>query len=215
VASQLTLYNDALLLCGERALSSLTENREPRRLLDQVWDNGGVDHCLELGQWYFAIRTVQIDFDTDVTPDFGFTYAFSKPTDWILTAAVCSDEHCYTPLVDYTFEDGYWYSETTPIYVRYVSNGASYGNSLADWPVSFKEFAAAYFASKIVLKVTSGDIPRTEFVLNLKEKLERDAKSSSAMAQPVSFPPVGSWIRSRSRYGTRRDRGNQNGPLIG
>jgi len=36
--SRLKLYNDALTACGESHLASLTEDREPRRLLDHVWD---------------------------------------------------------------------------------------------------------------------------------------------------------------------------------
>jgi hypothetical protein len=39
-ASKLKLYNDALGILGERRLASLTENREPRRVLDEVWDAG-------------------------------------------------------------------------------------------------------------------------------------------------------------------------------
>ena len=38
--TRLQLYNSALLLLGERNLASLSENREPRRLLDHVWDTG-------------------------------------------------------------------------------------------------------------------------------------------------------------------------------
>ena len=49
MADKLSLFNGALLICGERFLSSLTENREPRHLLDNVWSNGGVKACLEQG----------------------------------------------------------------------------------------------------------------------------------------------------------------------
>ena len=33
---QLSLYNNALTVLGERKIASLTENREPRRVLDDV-----------------------------------------------------------------------------------------------------------------------------------------------------------------------------------
>ena len=61
MASKLILYNDALLLAGERSLANLSEDTEPRRLLDQVWNNGGVNLCLEEAQWEFAMRTVRVD----------------------------------------------------------------------------------------------------------------------------------------------------------
>jgi hypothetical protein len=62
--TRLGLYNDALTLhLGERRLAGITENTEPRRILDAAWDrsgqpDGGPIHCLELGYWNFA--TVRI-----------------------------------------------------------------------------------------------------------------------------------------------------------
>jgi hypothetical protein len=120
--TKLTLYNDALLLCGERFLASLTEEREPRRLLDRAWDGGAVRACLEMGQWGFAMRTIQLDYDSGIQPDFGYARAFVKPTDWVLTSGLCSDEFFRSPLTRYTDEAGYWYSDLDTIYVRYVSD---------------------------------------------------------------------------------------------
>jgi hypothetical protein len=58
----------------------------------------------------------------NVDPAFGLAYGFTKPSDWIRTAGVCSDERFATPLIQYKDEAGYWYADITPIYVRYVSN---------------------------------------------------------------------------------------------
>ena len=80
MTTQLDLYNGALLQVGERFLASLTEQREPRRLLDQVWAANGVKTCLEEGQWPFAMRTVQVDYDPSITPTFGYARVFQKPT---------------------------------------------------------------------------------------------------------------------------------------
>src|SRR5438270_251157 len=82
----------AQMLCGERFLASLTEEREPRRLLDQAWASNAVRACLEMGQWNFAMRTIQIDYDSGVEPGFGYNRAFPKPTDWVNTTGVCEDE---------------------------------------------------------------------------------------------------------------------------
>ena len=56
--TRLQLYNKALLLCGERFLSALTDSNEPRRLLDHVYETDGIDYALEQGAWQFAMRTV-------------------------------------------------------------------------------------------------------------------------------------------------------------
>lgn len=211
MTTKLDIYNGALELCGERHLADLSENREPRRLLDNVWDRNGVNRCLERGQWHFAMRSVMVDYDPDEDPAFGYAYAFSKPTDWVLTSALASDEYFNSPLVRYVDESGFWYADATPIYVKYVSNHNDYGNNLGIWPESFTEFVEAYFASKIVLKVT-GDQKKTELVYSYSQKMLKQALNRAAMALPTRFPAEGSWVRSRGQ-GIRRDkvRGNFTG----
>lgn len=213
MASQLSLYNDALLLCGERTLSALTDSVEARRLLDNVWNNGGVDYCLSQGSWPFALRTVQLDYDSSISPAFGYAYAHSKPTDFIATVAISDDEYVREPFTDYMFEQGYWWADVTPLYIRYVSNDANFGTNYGEWPPVFKEFVAAYFASKIALKVT-GDPEKTELIIAMWKRMESDAKQKAARDSAPPHLPSGSWTRSR-HYGWRnRDRGNT-GSLTG
>lgn len=213
MTTRLSLYNDALLLCGERPLSSLTEDREPRRLLDQIWASNGVDKCLEMAQWHFAMRTAMIDYDPDIDPPFGYRRAFNKPTDWIVTSSLCSDEFFNAPLTQYSDEAGNWYCDLDIIYVKYVSNDENYGGNLAAWPGSFEEFVAADFASKLMLKLTA-DIDRTKLVVVMRDKKLDVAKNKAAMAGPTQFPAQGSWSMSRQMGSGRRDRGNR-GSLTG
>jgi hypothetical protein len=213
--TQLTLYNDALLECGERFLSSLTENREPRRLLDQVWASNGVKYILERGQWNFATRSQQIDYDSSINPGFGYTRAFDQPSDYCCTRAVCSDEYFREPLIRHVDEGGYWYSDLDTIYVRYVSDDPAYGMNLNKWPETFREVVAVHFASKIILKLSNSE---TELVRLEKKRdhMLKVAKNSSAQKEPTQFPPMGAWTRSRNRFPNRRDGGNfGGGPLIG
>jgi hypothetical protein len=216
MTTQLTLYNDALLLCGERFLASLSEEREPRRLLDQVWSSGGVKACLEMGQWNFAMRTVQIDYDPSIEPSFGYNRAFQKPNDWVLTSGLCADEFFRVPLTRYWDEAGFWYSDLDTLYVRFVSNDANYGGNLNEWPDSFREYVAEYFASKIILKLSNAQQGLDDSMKRLKKKL-LTAKSRAAMAEPTSFPAKGAWSSARNRFPNRRDGGNtgSSGNLIG
>lgn len=212
-ATRLSIYNDALLLCGERALSTLTDNVESRYLLDQVWTNGGVQVCLEAGQWFFAMRTQKIDYSPSITPLFGYPTAFLKPADWVLTSALAADEFFRMPLTRYVDEAGYWYTDVQEIYVRFVSNDANYGNNLALWTQSFEEFVAAHFAWKVMLKL-SADKEKVDSVFKTREKLKIEALNRSAMAEAEKFPAPGTWSISRQRGNNRRDRGNP-GSLIG
>lgn len=214
MADQLSIYNGALLLCGERFLASLTEEREPRRLLDRVWSANGVKTCLEMGQWNFAMRAVQIDYDPSIEPSFGYQRAFPKPDDWVLTSGLCSDEFFHSPLLQYWDESGFWYADLDTLYVRYVSSDVLYGLDMNKWPESFREYVEEYFASKIILKLTSSEAEETESHQRLKKKL-LTAKSRAAMAEPTSFPARGAWSQARTRGSPRRDGGGTTGTLIG
>lgn len=214
MTTKLQVYNGALLLCGERFLASLTENREPRYLLDHVWDNNGVKSCLEEGQWFFAMRTIQLDYDTAIEPDFGYNRAFTKPDDWCLTSAVCSDEFFRSPTTRYVDEAGYWYADIDTLYIRYVSLDVAYGLNLLKWPEGFREFVEAHFASKIIDKIADSEEKRDEVKKTRRDTL-RNAKNMSLMAGPPLFSAQGSWTRARNRFPNRRDGGNTSGDLIG
>lgn len=212
MTTQLNLYNDALLVCGERFLASLAENREPRRLLDQVWSGGGIKYCLEQGQWFFAMNTVRIDYDQSLAPNFGYPYAFEKPDDWLLTSALCTDEFFREPLNRYADEALFWYSDIPTIYVKYVSLLPNFGMNLNKWPESFNKYVANYFASRIIGKI-SNDSSLIQLIERNNKGLLMMAKSASAMTEPTKFPAPGSWTRSRMRNGMNRDGGNTSGQL--
>lgn len=214
MADQLSIYNGALLIVGERFLASLTEEREPRRLLDFVWSDNGVKECLEAGQWNFAMRSSQIDYDPAVEPDFGYNRAFSKPDDWVLTSSVCADEFFRSPLTRYVDEAGYWYSDMDTIFVRYVSNSVSYGMNMGLWPESFTRYVQSHFASRICLK-TSGSDADHQRVMKHKERALLEARNRSAMTGPTTFSARGNWSLSRNRFPNRRDGGGTTGNLIG
>ncbi len=213
MTTRLLLYNAALTICGEREIASLTEEREPRRLLDVVWDGEGTDACLERGQWKFAMRTVLIDYDPSVTPEFGLKRPFIKPDDWVVTSSFCSDEYFTSPILQYVDEAGYWYAELDQIYVRYVSNDANYGGDLSLWTPSFADYVAAHFAAKIIFKLTT-DTNKREDVIKWEKRQLTTAKNVDAMAGPQQFPAPGNWVESRYRNYNKRDRGNR-GSLIG
>ena len=214
MTTRLKLYNAALRICGERSLASLTESREPRHLLDDVWNDGGVNKCLESGFWIFAELFVRVDYDTEVTPAFGYNRAFSKPTDWVKTSGICSDEYFTAPITLYEDRNNYWYTSIDQIYVRYVSNGAAYGGDLSIWSSAFSDYVAAHFASQIIYQLTNDRKVRADVMALVKTRLT-DAKNHNTSSKPPQFPATGRWVNSRSsRTGSGWDRGNR-GSLIG
>lgn len=209
MVDKLSVFNDALRICKERRLATLTDNREARRALDDVWGDGSttgaVKHCLQLGQWTFATRTAQVDYSPSISPSFGYRYAFDQPSDLVKVAAVCQDEWFKVPLLEYADERQYWYADLQTIYVKFISNGATYGADLSLWPESFAKFVATYLANEIVGSLTGN--AEADRVGKMWKDAMVSAKSLDAMNKPTAFMPTGSWVRSR-RTNTGRNPGN-------
>ncbi len=205
--TQLTIYNGALMLLDERSLATITDNVETRRKLDSVWDRGGVDFCLEQGQWNFAMNSAELDASTSLSTDFGYANVFEKPDNIIRVCAVCSDEYFKMPLLQYRDETGYFYADIDPIYVRYVSNHADYGLDYTLWPETFNRYVEAYFAWMIApSSKKTGQFEIMKMYL-------KNARSNDAMVDPTKFLPQGMWNSVRGG-GSGRDIGNR-GQLIG
>ena len=197
MTTKLSILNSALLECGERNLASLTEAREPRRLLDAVWDNGALDFCLNAGQWKFATRSTMLERSPSITPAFGYQNAYEIPSDFIRTVAFCADEYFNSPITQYSTEAGFWFSDVEPVYVKYVSNDASYGADMSLWPQNFARYVEAYLASRIIERLSQNET-KWGNLFKLTERRLLEAKATDAIEGSTKFAPTGSWVRSRS-----------------
>ena len=209
MTTKLLLYQAALMECSERKLASLTEECEPRRVLDDVWDGGFLDDILSEGQWRFATRTVEMTPEESVEVLFGFENAYAIPDDHIRTTALCQDERFNVPLLDYQVETGFWYADINPIFVSYVSNDAYYGGDLSKWPPAFRRLAELQLAWRILPRMTGSNADRVE-LMKLTKRARTEAKSLDASESPTRFSPLGSWARSRLGGHSSFDRGSRN-----
>lgn len=213
---RLGLYNIALAAIGERSLDSITEDGEPRRELDAVWSrgNGALRFFLEQGRWKFALRTQQMDPSATVTPeDWGLTYAFELPTDFVHLDMISADGRFSLPLTDFEIEAGYIFADVDPLYVRFISDDDDYGADFASWPETFTLWAGHWMATQIAPRIKSDVV--MEALERRAHRLLVDARSKNAVQSPLRFPPSGSWASARfHRISSRRDRGNR-GSLTG
>jgi len=210
--TRLSIYNGALSILGERRLASLTDDVEPRYQLDEVYDNEFIDRLLQMGQWNFAGRTIELLASPSVTPPFGYTFGFEKPEDFIRTMGVWYDEFQTNPITRYADEGAFWYCDQEVIYVQFVSNDIEFGKDLSLWPHNFTEMAEHYMAVKVAPRLTGLDFDSDKLYALWKAAL-REAKAVDAMESPAKFQPSGSWARSR-RGGSGGDRGSRT-KLIG
>ena len=207
MTTKLTICNGCLRLLKERSVtqSELTNGtREPARLFNAVWDDGGLDACLEAGQWRFAKRTILIDASPSVEPstDFGgYSFAFDIPTDHVRTVGVWSDANLTTPYVYYREEGGFWVATLETMYVSYISNDVLFGLDYSLWPQTFVEFVQAHFATKIAGPLS--DLGQE--MAKVRKAYLATALSLDSMADPTRIIPPGSWVRARLTGGHRRD----------
>lgn len=201
MADRLSIYRGALTLLGGANITSLSEDRPEKRALDAVWENG-VNYLLEQGMWNFAIRTVELSYDEDVEPLFGFQHAFSKPDDWVRTVSISETADFCEGLRRYEDETSYWHTDPETIYVRYVSNDDAYGWNVGAWRQTFAKAVSAYLAFESGLPISSDKGNRNDMFNLYKERL-REAKIKDAIDERVREKPPGRWTRSRFYYGAR------------
>lgn len=205
MASKLGIYNAVLGHLGQEPLATLTDEGTARRKLDAAYTDI-VEWCLEQGFWNFAMRLVQMDASPSLTTDFGYTYVYEKPDDWVRTAALTTDEYRKCPLLEYEDRTDFWLADVEPVYLWYVSNDEDYGLDLGRWPQTFATFVEYALANKTCKGIT-GSSEGTDNLYKLMIRAKRDASNKDAMNEPVTkFPPTGRLVASRGTSGGREGR---------
>lgn len=200
MATQLGVYNIAVRELGEHPLATLTENRRVRREIDAIYTDT-IRYCLEMASWNVAMRTVLLEYDSDITTQFGYAFAFSKPDDWVHTEAVSLDEYFNEGLTRYNDEGTYLFADHEQLYLKYVSDGAGYGNDLSAWPESFTDYVGKEIAARLAWSITKSQA-RTNEIKAERDKAKAIAESRDNQNEPTKFLPSGNW--SRARHGGRR-----------
>lgn len=205
MADRLSIYRGALRLLGSSTISSLTETHPSRLALDEAWQPVG-DKMLAKGLWNFAIRTVEISNDEDVSALFGYDHAFSKPDDWVRTVSIADEPTFAEGLLNYEDEGSYWYASCDPLYVRYISNLPEYGWNVGAWRQPFADAFSAELAFSCGLPISNDKGNRNDLA-GLAKSWLADAKTLDAVDERVRVKPPGRLTRSRSaNRGVRRGR---------
>lgn len=200
MATKLSLYNGACALLGETPLSSLSENRSVRFWLDRAWDDGAINTCLEQGKWGFATRSQQITQSSSIIPSFGPQYAFELPSDFKGLNGIWSDQNFLNSIDNYYIEAGVIYCDWDTIYVKYISNAATYGNNLAVWPETFARYVESYLAKKVQQNVVNSPAKANELDFIERNALMK-AKDYDKKSKPRQRMQAGNWVTSRTGYG--------------
>lgn len=195
--TKLQLYNQALGMVGEGRLLTVTDNRPERHKLDQIWDEDPIKQTLEETYWEFATRTLEWNYNSAIEPSFGYSRAFDKPSNFVRTVALCSDEFFKAPLLEYQVEAGYWYCDLDTIYLRYVSDADNYGRDMSLWTELFRNCVAAKMAAELAIRLTKSQSMQ-DAMEKKYSKYVSDAKSLNAQEKPTQYLRPGSWTRART-----------------
>lgn len=187
MADQLSIWNVALAHLGERRVASLTEPREPARVLADEWV-AAVRGCLQMAPWSFSTKTVQLaSSGTGAGP---FAYSVQKPVDWMRTADMAVDGLLTTPLEGYIEEGGFWYVPVPSICVRYVSADAQYGFLVDGWHQAFADLVALNLAARCCRRLT-GDSSLLSDLVKLREGAHQDALAYEEQTVARNYPITG------------------------
>lgn len=199
MATQLTVFNDALGMLGQTLLESTTEENEDGDVLRGHWESS-VKLCHEKTSWDHAKIRHQCA-RLSATPTFGFTYYYSVPSDCvrIILVSETGDEH--DTLLDWRQENRRIAANVETLYIVYISSTAI--NSPGKWSESFAHYVATELAFRAAPKLNPS---AKDDVAKERKKSLSDAIGLDATQNPIRTRRPGQWARSARGWSRRIDR---------
>jgi hypothetical protein len=192
--TKLQLYNDALRINGDRKLASETEARESRFRLDDVYNFGAIDYCLEITKPRFASLVDKLTVSTTNT-EYGFANTFALPDDYLAMVGLFSDAGLDEPVTRFIEQGRTLATDHDTVYLRYTSKTA--GAVLASWPPSFARLVSAYLAKEVAPRIRPDAIGSTlaNFENEKQAFLTTDATEETRQrSKPVTATLSPEWL---------------------
>ena len=168
---------------------------DPSRVIAEMYTET-LAHCLEQGQWNFALSIAELTPSLTEIPTFGYVNAFAKPANYVRLNRMCVDEYFNIPSSNFDDRGAFWYMDEDVIYVEFVSSEATLkGGYLAGWPQSYTDYVALQLAFR------GASVLDPEKMNDLEVRSERaklNALAKDAVLGPTQFLPPGKWTRARS-----------------
>lgn len=181
---KLGLYNDACRIAGVERLADLTEAREARFKLDEIFELGAVDYCLRIAMPAFARKTQALGNDgASVSPEFKATHTL--PTDFITylprpdgLPTLYYDAALDQPVARQLRDGDTIYTDYETVYIRYIFRNEDY----ATWDPEFVKFFTAYLGMELAERIA----PHRYSVAAAKYKeLLEGAQALAAIQEPL------------------------------
>jgi hypothetical protein len=183
-----SIANQALSEIGKGLVTSLTEDSEPARIINAVFDDM-LDEELAKAAWTFATFRAELAPLAEAPP-FGWAYRFQLP----------ANPYCLRVLeevngADFRIEGRNILSDSGTLRIRFIGRVADLNLLSANFVRAFVFRMAAKLAIPLVGSGELRDRMNTEYVLAFA-----NAESVDAMQEPAGEQDQGSWIDVRGGF---------------
>lgn len=198
MASVIQIANRALTKLGAARIISLGDDNKQSRAVLSCFDDLRDDE-LRSHRWSFAMRRTSLAADSEA-PDFGFTYAYTLPADFLRLdmvndefPAVVMDNYIGVETNDYTIEGNKILANmAAPLKLRYIARIED-PNQM---DVNFREALSCRIAAELAEDLTQSNQKR-ELAWNEYKQAVSRAVRTNAIEKPPMMQGDNQWIMSR------------------
>jgi hypothetical protein len=187
--SKVQIANLALVHVGGSAITSLTDDTNEARAVNQVYDLVR-DAVLSDHPWNFAIKRIIPSVDAG-TPVYDFSYRFDLPTDYLRLVGIEDDP-------DYKISGQFIECDSNPIKIKYVGEN----DTPTEYDAMFVMAFALRLASTIAERLTQSSTLSKE-LMDAYQFAIRDAKTVDAQSDQPDTLEASEWIDARIAGTTR------------
>lgn len=199
MASQLDIANWALMLLGEKRLSSLSDDNANAENILAGWDMLR-DALLRSQAWNFAIERESLAADS-AEPEWGYDYQYSLASDVVKVLNV-GEYYPGGDISDFRNSETAEYriegrkiltSYGAPLKVRWVVNSKDIG----EWDISFAQLLAADLAQYLNPRATESDAT-AQRIWAWRNQAWAEARANNAIDNPPEHLADDSWMAAHN-----------------
>lgn len=182
--AEVDIYNAALIKLGEKTITTVDDDVKAARTLKEIYAQ---QRDLELRKhiWNFAKVRDELD-ESSSAPDFGFTYSYDLPDDFL--RLVYPDRSIWA----YAIEGDKLLTDYPSGYVVYIAQITD--TDVMD--VSFKEVLACKLAMEVCVALADDNVRLKDLAALYVEAL-REARTVNAMDDGPKWLESETWLDSR------------------
>lgn len=198
MAGQVEIANRALTKIGEQRILSLSDDTEPARSIDSLWDIVR-DAELRIRRWKFSILRNSMPALVS-TPSWGYDYEYQLPADCLRVLQV-NDIYPGVSLTNYrNADETQWRVEGrkiltdigAPLKLRYISRIEDTGQ----WDAAFVEAFACRLAAEVCERLTQSNTKRELAWEEYKQAVGMAVRADAIEAAPEPMPDS-EWVLAR------------------